>query len=192
MPTTHCTSTTHCTTTHDGNQPSRESGRAFAIITGRMRLAPDLVETDLEDSSRSAIRVVLADDHELMRSSLRLLLDGEGGLEVIAEANDLASVLGAVRAHKPDVLVLDLRLPGDAHNDTIATLREQAPDTQIVVATMHDSPVYAQHALACGALGLVHKELADRELPDAIRAAAQGLKYVSPRVADRVELDAAC
>ncbi len=179
-------STIDCTPTDAGHQPSRESGRAFAIITGRPRLAPEFVEAGLMDSARSAIRVVLADDHELMRRSLRLLLDGEGGLEVVAEAKDLASAVRAVRTQKPDVLVLDLRLPGDPGNDTIATLREQAPDTQIVVATMHESPVYAQHALACGALGLVHKDLADRELAQAIRAAAQGLKFVSPSVAGRV------
>ena len=131
---------------------------------------------------------MLADDHALMRRSLRLLLDGEDGVEVVAEAEDLASALRAVRLQKPDVLVLDLRLPGESDSETIATLHERAPETQIVVATMHDSPVYAEHALACGALGFVHKELADSELPQAVRAAAQGLKYVSPRVADRVEL----
>jgi CheY-like chemotaxis protein len=181
-------STSHSTPTHAGNQPPRESGRAFAIITGSLRLAPDFVETDLEDSARSAIRVVVADDHELMRHSLRLLLDGEAGLEVVAEAEDLASALRAVGTYKPDVLVFDLRLPGDSGGDTIAALRGRAPDTQIVVATMHESPVYAQHALACGALGFVHKELADRELAQAVRAAARGLKYVSPSVAGKVEL----
>jgi len=184
--------TIHRTPEPDSDQPSRESDGEFAIITGRLRLAPNVVETGLEDSSQSPIRVVLADDHVLMRRSLRLLLDGEDGVEVVAEAEDLASALRAVRARKPDVLVLDLRLPGDSGIDTIATLHERAPDTQIVVATMHESPVYAEHALACGALGFVHKELADSELAHAVRAAARGSKYVSPRVAGRVALYATC
>jgi DNA-binding NarL/FixJ family response regulator len=171
-----------------GNPPPRDSGGEFTIITGRLRLAPDFVETGSEHSSRSPIRVVLADDHVFMRRGLRLLLDGEDGVEVVAEAEDLASALGAVRAHKPDVLVLDLRLPGDSHTRPIAMLHARAPDTQIVVATMHESPVYAQHALACGAVGFVHKELADSELVQAVRAAAAGSRYVSPRVASRVEL----
>ncbi len=176
----------------DSDRPQRESASEFAIITGRLRLAPDFVETGLGDSSQSPIRVVLADDHGLMRRSLRLLLDGEDGVEVVAEAKDLASALRAVRAQRPDVLVLDLRLPGNSGIETITTLHERAPDTQIVVATMHESPVYAEHALACGALGFVHKELADSELVEAVRAAAGGLKYVSPRVAGRVELYATC
>ncbi len=177
--------TTDGTPTQDSEQPSREGA---GIITGRLRLAPKLVETDSEDSSQTAIRVVLADDHVLMRRSLRRLLDGEDGLEVVAEAEDLTSALRAVRTHRPDVVVLDLRLPADSGSKTIATLRARAPETQIVVATMHDSPVYAEHALACGALGLVHKELADDQLAQAVRAAGQGMKYVSPRVAGRVEL----
>ncbi len=180
------------TAARDGNQPSRGSGNEFATVTGRLRLAPEFVQPGLDDSSVFPIRVVLADDHLLMRRSLRLLLDGEEGLEVVAEAEDLASALRAVRARRPDVLVLDLRLPGDSASETIAKLCERAPDTQIVVATMHESPVYAEHALACGALGFVHKELADSELVQAVRAAARGLKYVSPRVAGRVELSAAC
>src|ERR1035438_478609 len=99
------------TPTQDSDQPPRESAGEFAIITGRLRLAPEPVETGSEDSAQSAIRVVLADDHALMRRSLRMLLDGEDGVEVVAEAEDLASALRAVRAQKPDVLVLDLRLP---------------------------------------------------------------------------------
>jgi two-component system response regulator NreC len=180
------------TPTLDSDEPSRERGGEFAMITGRLQLAPDPVETGSEDSSQSPIRVVVADDHVLMRHSLRLLLDAEDGVEVVAEAEDLASALRAVRSHRPDVLVLDLRLPGEPANETIATLHEQAPETHIVVATMHESRVYAEHALACGALGFVHKELADTELAEAVRAAAQGLKYVSPSVADRVELEPTC
>ena len=135
----------------------------------------------------SPIRVVLADDHALMRRSLRLLLDGEEGVEVIAEACDLASVVRHVHGHQPHVLVLDPGMPGGSSIETIGKLRERVPDTQVVVVTMDDSPVFAQRALATGALGFVLKDLADSELPQAVRAAAVGEEYVSPRVAARLD-----
>jgi two-component system response regulator NreC len=135
----------------------------------------------------SPIRVVLADDHSLMRRSLRFLLDREDGVEVIAEAVDLASVVRLVHSHQPHVLVLDLSMPDGSSIETIGKLRERVPDTQIVVLTMDDSPVFAQRALAAGALAFVLKDLADGELPEAVRAAARGGEYVSPRVAVRLD-----
>jgi two-component system, NarL family, response regulator NreC len=83
--------------------------------------------------------------------------------------------------------VLDLSMPGGSSLETIGKLRERVPDTQVVVPTMDDSPVFAQRALATGALGFVLKELADTDLPEAIRAAARGEEYVSPRVAARLD-----
>jgi two-component system response regulator NreC len=133
------------------------------------------------------IRVLLADDDALMRRSLRLLLDGEEGLEVIAEADDLAAVTRHVHAHEPHVLVLDLSMPDGSSIAAISRLREQAPDTQIVVMTMDENPVFAQRAFAAGALGFVAKDLADGELPQAVRAAARGEEFVSPRVAARLD-----
>ena len=113
----------------------------------------------------AAIRVVLADDHALMRRTLRALLDGEEGLNVIAEADDMAGVTRQVLRHEPHVLVLDLGMPGGSAIEAIRQLRERAPETQIVVVTMEENPVFAQRALAAGALGFVLKELADEELP---------------------------
>lgn len=135
----------------------------------------------------SPIRVVLADDHSLMRRGLRLLLDGEDGVEVIAEAADLASVVRLVHSRQPHVLVLDLSMPDGSSIETIGKLRERVPDTQIVVLTMDDSPVFAQRSLAAGALGFVLKDLADSDLPQAVRAVAQGEEYVSPRVGARLD-----
>jgi two-component system response regulator NreC len=152
-----------------------------------LRLAPSPAGTASVVFAASPIRVVLADDHALMRRSLRLLLDGEEGIEVIAEADELASAVRHVHDHQPRVLVLDLRMPGGSSVETIGKLRERVPDTQIVVLTMEDNPVLAQRALASGALGFVLKELADSELPQAIRAAASGEEYVSPRVAARLD-----
>jgi two-component system, NarL family, response regulator NreC len=131
--------------------------------------------------------VVLADDHALMRRSVRLLLDGEENMEVIAEASDLASVARYVQGHQPHVLVLDLNMPGGSSLEAISQLRERVPETQIVVMTMQDSPVFAQRAFAAGAVGFVLKDLADTELPEAIRAAARDEEYVSPRVASRLD-----
>jgi two-component system, NarL family, response regulator NreC len=152
-----------------------------------LRLAPSPAGTASVVFAASPIRVVLADDHALMRRSLRLLLDGEEGIEVIAEADELASAVRHVHDHQPRVLVLDLRMPGGSSVETIGKLRERVPDTQIVVLTMEDNPVFAQRALASGALGFVLKELADSELPQAVRAAASGEEYVSPRVAARLD-----
>ncbi len=135
----------------------------------------------------SPIRVVLADDHTMMRRTLRLLLDGEDGVEVIAEAGDLASVMRNVHAHQPHVLVLDLNMPDGSGIEALSQLRERVPETQIVVMTMQDSPAFAQRAFAAGAIGFVVKELADEELPQAVRAAARGEEYVSPRMAARLD-----
>lgn len=156
-------------------------------MAAHLHLAEASPEVPSEGSASSPIRVVLADDHTLMRRSLRLLLESEEGVDVVAEAGDLAAVVRDVHRHQPHVLVLDLRMPGGSSIETIATLRERAPDTQVVVLTMDDNPVFAQHALASGALGFVLKELADGELALAVRAAAGGAEYVSPRVAVRLD-----
>jgi two-component system, NarL family, response regulator NreC len=141
-------------------------------------------ETAMADAP---IRVVLADDHAMMRRSLRRLLDAETGVEVVAEADDLEAVVRDVQGHEPHVLVLDLGMPGGSSIAIISRLRERAPDTQIVVMTMEENPVFAQRAFAAGALGFVAKDLADGELPMAVRAAARGEEFVSPRVAARLD-----
>jgi two-component system, NarL family, response regulator NreC len=156
-------------------------------MAAHLHLAPAPTEPVPDASSPSPIRVVLADDHALIRRSLRLALEGEEGVEVIGEADDLTSAIREVEGHKPDVLVLDLRMSDGSSVETVANVRERAPDTQVVVLTMHDDPVFAQHALASGALGFVMKELADHELPQAIRAAVRGDEYVSPRVSSRLQ-----
>ena len=135
-----------------------------------------------ERAEHALIRVVVADDHALLRRSMRLLLDSEGDVELIAEAEDLTSAARQVQGTHPDVLVLDLTMPGGSSIEAIGRLREEAPETQIVVITMDDSPVFA-----AGALGYVSKELADIELPGAVRAAAAGEQFVSPRLAARLD-----
>src|SRR5271168_5665655 len=92
-----------------------------------LHLAPSPTETDPNPSVPSPVRVVLADDHALMRRSLRLLLDGEEGVQVVAEAEDMEAAVRHVHSDKPDVLVLDLRMPGGSSVETIRKLRERAP-----------------------------------------------------------------
>ena len=133
------------------------------------------------------ISVVLADDHALMRRSLRLLLDREADIEVIAEARELASVARHLQDDPPHVLILDLSMPDGSSVEAIGQLRERVPETQIVALTMDDNPTFAQRALAAGALGFVAKDLADDELPQAVRAAARGEEYISPRMAPRLD-----
>jgi two-component system, NarL family, response regulator NreC len=137
--------------------------------------------------SLQPIRVVLADDHAGMLRGVEQLLELEPDLEVVGSACDLSSATSQVQGQRPDVLVLDLSLPGGSSIEAIGQLREQAPETEIVVLTMEDSPVVAQRALSAGASGYVTKDLADRELPEAIRAAVHGEQYVSPQVAHRLE-----
>jgi len=108
-------------------------------------------------------------------------------MEVVAEATDLASVVRHVHGHQPHVLVLDLNMPGGSSIEAIGQLRERSPETQIVVMTMQDSAAFAQRAFASGAIGFVLKDLADTELPEAIRAAARGEEYLSPQLSSRLD-----
>ncbi len=131
--------------------------------------------------------MVLADDHVVVRRSLRLLLDREEDVEVIAEAAELSAVASHVHGHLPHVLVLDLQLPTGSSIDLIRRLRRQVPETEIVVLTMEASPLFAQQALDAGAVGFVLKDRADTELLAAVREAAQGREYISPHVVAGLE-----
>ena len=134
----------------------------------------------------ASIRVLIADDHPIVRRGLRQLLEGDDRFEVVAEAGDVESARRYVRGHHPTVLVLDLNMPGEPSLEAIPKLREEFPGTQIVVLTMQDEPAYARAALGAGALGYVLKEAADAELVEAVRAAAKGEMYLNPRLGARV------
>jgi two-component system, NarL family, response regulator NreC len=131
--------------------------------------------------------VLLADDHTNMRGGLRQLLEDELDIDVVAEAADQRTASEGVRAQRPDVLVLDLHLPGGSCIDLIGELRERIPDTEIVLLTMDQNPVAAQRALTAGACGYVSKDQADSELAPALRAAVRGEQYVSPPVGALLE-----
>ena len=132
------------------------------------------------------VRIVIADDHTVVRKGLRLLIEGEEGLHVVAEAGEVSEAERLTRAHRPDVLVLDLNMPGGSSLDAIPRLRESTPQTAVVVLTMQDDPAFARQALQSGALGFVLKEAADEELLEAIRLAARGDTYLNPRLGARL------
>jgi two-component system response regulator NreC len=129
------------------------------------------------------IKIVLADDHVVVRKGLRLLLDGEDGLEVVAEAGTADDAMRYVRAHRPAVLVLDLNMPGTLSSlDAIPEVGAAGEGTQVVVLTMQEDPEFARQALGSGAAGYVLKEAADDELVEAVRRAAAGDTYLNPRL----------
>ena len=129
-----------------------------------------------------AIRLVLVDDHEVVRSGLRRVLEAQPGWSVEAEAGEIDRALRAVLGHKPDVLVLDLNLGGVSSLEYIPELLERSPATRIVVLTMQTEPAYARDALRAGASAYVLKESAEEELVTAVKAAAEGQTYLTPRV----------
>jgi two-component system, NarL family, response regulator NreC len=129
----------------------------------------------------AAITVVLADDHAVVRSGLRLLLERTGDLEVVSEAGTAEDAVRTVLGHKPAVLVLDLNMPGELSSlDAIPRVAEASPATRVVVLTMQEDPEFARRALRAGAAGYVLKEAADSELVEAIRRAAAGETYLTP------------
>jgi two-component system response regulator NreC len=143
-------------------------------------------ESSEEPVSVEAIRIVLADDHAVVRSGLRMLLENESDFEVVAEAANIEDARRYVRGHHPKVLVLDLNMPGGSTLEAIPAIREEFPDTHIVVLTMQKEPAFAREALSAGALGYVLKEAADDELVEAVRRAAVGESYLNPRLGARM------
>jgi two-component system, NarL family, response regulator NreC len=132
-----------------------------------------------------SIRVLLAGQGAAIGPNLRQLLDGERDLEVIGEEGDLRALARRRRGRPPHVLVLDLGRSRGAYIRTIQGLREQWPDSHVVALTMDDDAVLARHALEAGARAFVLTEMADSDLPTAIRSAARGEQFVSPRVSKR-------
>ncbi|WP_053226375.1 response regulator transcription factor [Solirubrobacter soli] len=132
------------------------------------------------------VTIVIADDHTVVRQGLRLLIENEDGLQVVAEAGTVPDAERLTRAHRPTVLILDLNMPGGSSLDAIPRLREHVPETAIVILTMQDDPAFARRALQTGARGFVLKEAADEELLEAIRLAAAGDTYLNPRLGARM------
>ena len=134
-------------------------------------------------SDGEPITIVLADDHAVVRSGLRMVLEREEDFEVVSEAADADSALRTVLGHKPTILVLDLNMPGEPTSlEAIPRVPDVSPNTRVVVLTMQEDPEFARRALRAGAAGYVLKEAADDELVDAIRRVAAGATYLNPRL----------
>ncbi len=132
------------------------------------------------------IGIVIADDHPIFRGGLRELLQKEADFAILAEGGDADSARRHVLGHRPDVLVIDLNMPGQSVLEILPDLRAEHPETQIVVLTMENEPAYARQALSSGALGYVLKEAASQELVTAVRAAAEGQSFLNPRLGARL------
>jgi DNA-binding NarL/FixJ family response regulator len=133
-----------------------------------------------------AIRVVLVDDHAVVRAGLRLLLDGEDDIEVVGEAGDSREAIFEVRAQQPDVVLTDVVMPGQSGIEVTPLLLKEAPQTKVLVLSMQDDPRYVREAFAAGASGYVLKEAADAELVAAVREVAAGGSYVNPELGARL------
>jgi two-component system response regulator NreC len=132
------------------------------------------------------IQVVLVDDHAVVRSGLRLLLDGQKDIEVVGEAGNAQDAVFRARALKPDVILLDVVMPGESGIDVLPTLLKESPDTRVLVLSMQDDPSYVREAFAAGASGYVLKEAADEEVVSAVREIAGGGSYVHPALGARM------
>src|SRR6266545_7606175 len=130
--------------------------------------------------------IVLADDHAVVRTALRMLLESEPGFEVVAEAGDAPGAVRYARGHKPTVLILDLNMPGPSSLESIPAIKEASPATQVVVLTMQAETAFARQALQAGVAGYVLKEADEDELVNAVRSAALGQTYLQPALGARL------
>jgi two-component system response regulator NreC len=126
------------------------------------------------------LRIALSDDHAVVRAGLRMVLETQSGWMVVAESGDAGGAARDVAVHRPDVLVLDLTMPGRPSLEVLRDLRRDAPATAVVILTMEADPIVAREALAGGASAYVLKESADEQLVQAIRTVADGGTYLDP------------
>jgi two-component system response regulator NreC len=133
-----------------------------------------------------AIRLVLCDDHALVRSGIRSLLTAEGSIDVIGEAANAADAVEQARDLQPDVLLLDITMPGRSGLSVIPELRSASPSTRILILSMQDDPSYVRQAFDASADGYLLKEAADHELVQAVHDVVAGHRYLHPSLGARL------
>lgn len=133
-----------------------------------------------------ALTVLLADDHPIVRQGLRAVLGTESDIELVGEAADGPSAVKLTTQLKPAVVVLDLMLPGSSGLEVARQLRKRMPDLRIVILSMHSDPAYVREAMRAGVDAYVAKEAGGEELIQAVRAAAEGRRYLSPPITEDV------
>jgi two-component system response regulator NreC len=138
-----------------------------------------------------SIRVLIVDDHAVVRAGLRLLLDAEDDIETVGEAGDAREAIFEARSTKPDVVLMDVVLGDKSGIDVTPELVHEQPQARVLVLSMQDDPRYVREAFAAGAHGYVLKEAADTELVTAVREVARGGSYVHPALGARMAADAA-
>ncbi len=126
----------------------------------------------------SSISIVIVDDHAMIRKGLRLILEAHSGLTVVGEAGTMQEAIEVAARVKPQVITLDLTMPGPTGVVSIEGLRAAAPGAKLIVVTMHDDPAYVRSAIAMGAAGYINKSAADTELIHAIRAVMRGRAFL--------------
>ena len=132
------------------------------------------------------IRVLVVDDHAVVRSGLRLLLDAQEDVEVVGEAGDGRNAVFQARALKPDVVLIDIVMPGQSGLDVTPRILQDVPEGKVLVLSMQDDPRYVREAFEAGASGYVLKEAADTEVVQAVREVAEGRRYVHPALGARL------
>jgi len=132
------------------------------------------------------IRVLLVDDQKLMREGLRVLLEMEPDLEVVGEAGDGEAALAAYAQHRPDVVLMDVRMPGMDGVEATRRLRERWPEARVIILTTFDDDEYVFEGLRAGALGYLLKDVSGHELAEAVRTVAAGGALIEPSVARKV------
>jgi two-component system, NarL family, response regulator NreC len=134
----------------------------------------------------AVIRVLIVDDHAVVRSGLRMLIDAEDDLEVAGEAGSVRDAIFEGRATNPDVILTDVTMPGESGIEGVPKLLKEHPEVKILVLSMQDDPRYVREAFAAGASGYLLKEAAGSELVAAIREVARGGRYVHPELGARL------
>jgi two-component system, NarL family, response regulator NreC len=137
------------------------------------------------------IRVLVVDDHAVVRSGLKLLLAAEEDLEVVGDAGTADEAVTRAELLKPYVVVLDVVMPGRSGIDATPEILLRSPDTKVLVLSMQDDPRYVEEAFGAGASGYVLKEAADAEVVQAVREVAAGRRYVNPQLGARLATTAA-
>jgi DNA-binding NarL/FixJ family response regulator len=141
-----------------------------------------------EQETKETINVLLADDHALVRAGFRALLE-ELGIQVVAEAGDASQALALIAQHKPDVVLMDIAMPGLNGLDATARVTREFPTVRVIILSMHANVEYARRALQAGASGYLLKNSKAAELEMAVRAVAQGETYLTPAVAKFIAAD---
>jgi two-component system, NarL family, response regulator NreC len=132
------------------------------------------------------VRLLIVDDHAVVRSGLRRVLEAEDDIEVVGEAGDLRGAVFEARAQKPDVVLMDLVMPGGSGIEATPAVLKEVPEAKVLMLSMQDDPRYVHEAFAAGAHGYVLKEAADAEVVDAVREVAAGGRYVHPALGARL------